>query len=266
MSGEPASTADAPSRVVLLGQDGPSTRAVFHALAQEFPDVGVILEAPASRWRLARRRAKRLGVLPVIGQVLFITVVVPVLKRRGRNRIQHVTRSNGLDASPISGDVIEVPSVNSEQARAALRRLNPAAVVVNGTRIIGAETLNSVDAPFINIHAGITPLSRGVHGGYWALAEGRRDLVGTTVHLVDDGIDTGRVLARVTFPVEDQDSFATYPYLHLAYGIPELLRVVREAVNGGVNLAADQHDLPSRLRYHPTLWGYLATRITKGVR
>ena len=39
------------------------------------------------------------------------------------------------------------------------------------------------------------------------------------------------------------------------------------AVNGG-GLApqADHGDLPSRLRYHPTLWGYLSTRLTKGVR
>ena len=185
-----------------------------------------------------------------------------MLKRRGRNRIRQITRSHGLDDSSISGDVIEVESVNSDQARAAVRRLNPALVVVNGTRIIGAETLKAVDAPFVNIHAGITPLYRGVHGGYWALAEGRRDLVGTTIHLVDDGIDTGRVLARVTFP----DSFATYPYLHLAYGIPELLRVVRETMNGGLSPAVDQLDLPSRLRHHPTMWGYLVTRISKGVR
>ena len=126
------------------------------------------------------QRPKRLGIFPAIGQVLFVSAVVPVLKRRGRNRIRQITRSHGLDDSSISGDVIEVESVNSDQARAAVRRLNPALVVVNGTRIIGAETLKAVDAPFVNIHAGITPLYRGVHGGYWALAEGRRDLVGTT--------------------------------------------------------------------------------------
>ena len=91
-----------------------------------------------------------------------------------------IKRQFHLDISPVDGRVIRVPSVNSGKARRALREFSPQVVVVNGTRIICNETLCAVDAPFINTHAGITPLYRGVHGGYWALREGRPDLVGTT--------------------------------------------------------------------------------------
>jgi folate-dependent phosphoribosylglycinamide formyltransferase PurN len=35
-----------------------------------------------------------------------------------------------------------------------------------------------------------------VHGGYWALAENNPQLVGTTVHFVDTGIDTGEVIEQ----------------------------------------------------------------------
>ncbi len=49
------------------------------------------------------------------------------------------------------------------------------------------------------MHAGITLRYRGVHGGYWALAEQHPEWVGTTVHLVDPGIDTGGILAQSTF-------------------------------------------------------------------
>ena len=66
--------------------------------------------------------------------------------------------------------------------------------------------------------AGITPLYRGVHGAYWALAEGRRDLCGVTVHRVDAGIDTGEVLAQVLIDPTPQDNFVTYPWLQVAEG------------------------------------------------
>ena len=70
---------------------------------------------------------------------------------------------------------------------ALLTSLRPVVVVVNGTRIIAARVLESAGCPVVNLHAGITPRYRGVHGGYWALAERHPEWVGTTVHLVDPG-------------------------------------------------------------------------------
>ena len=104
----------------------------------------------------------------------------------------------GLDTTPYPG-AHHVESVNDPETIRLLRTMQPTVIVVNGTRIISSEVLDAVDCPFINTHAGITPRFRGVHGGYWALVEGRPEMVGTTVHLVDEGIDTGGVLARATF-------------------------------------------------------------------
>jgi folate-dependent phosphoribosylglycinamide formyltransferase PurN len=151
-----------------------------------------------------------------------------------------------------------------------LRGLGPAVVVVNGTRIISDAILREVPCPFVNIHAGITPGYRGVHGGYWALAEGRPEMAGTTVHLVDAGIDTGRVLAQAYFTPTRSDSIATYPYLHLADGLPLLVEQVERILAGDtlpdVGPAHGGHDVESRLRWHPTLWGYIWTRIRLRVR
>ena len=82
--------------------------------------------------------------------------------------------------------------------------------------------LASAGCPVLNMHAGITPRYRGVHGGYWALAEHHPEWVGTTVHLVDPGIDTGGILAQTTFEVSGEDTIATYPDLHLVHGLPLL--------------------------------------------
>src|SRR5438093_9923670 len=53
-------------------------------------------------------------------------------------------------------------------------------VVVNGTRIISEAVLTASDAVFINMHAGITPKYRGVHGGYWALYNGDGEAASST--------------------------------------------------------------------------------------
>jgi hypothetical protein len=251
---------------VLLVGPGDASDIVAHHLARDHPDLVVVMEDPQSRIRLARRRARRMGWGPVIGQVLFITLVMPLLRRSGGGRRHDILVESSLTATPFPG-VHHVDSVNSAATVELLRHLDPPVVVVNGTRIIAKSVLASVDSPFINIHAGITPQFRGVHGGYWAMATGRPELVGTTVHLVDPGIDTGTVLAQARFHPADQDTIATYPYLHLAAGLPALSRMVAVAARGQVlepttEPATDE----SHLYTHPTIWGYLWRWIKHGVR
>jgi methionyl-tRNA formyltransferase len=253
-------------RALLVGRDGASTRIIYNALSDRVRDLHVVLEDPPPRMRVAARRARRLGVTAAIGQALFALLIVPELRRRGGRRADRIMAEFGLDASRIPGDVHRVRTVNCREARELFRRIDPSVVVINGTRIIGRKTLSCVDALFLNMHAGITPLYRGVHGGYWALSEGRDDLVGTTVHVVDEGIDTGRVVGQATFSVSPEDSFATYPLLHLAAGLPILLDAVTKSIAGEPIPLSDAPLLPSQLRYHPTIWGYAAARIARGIR
>lgn len=252
--------------VVLLCGPGPSTHVVYHALARELGEVTVVMETLPTRSHLLRRRVRKLGLATVAGQLPFQLAVVPLLRRTSARRIEAIMREHGLDDSPIPEPVIRIPSVNSDEGRAELRRLDPAVVVVNGTRIISRETLACIAAPFVNMHAGITPAYRGVHGGYWALAEGRPELAGTTVHFVDEGIDTGGIIAQATFAVTPEDSFATYPHLHLAAGIPILIRSVRGILEGALQRDPPPAGLESRLRSHPTVWGYVRARFRRGVR
>lgn len=252
--------------VVVLASPCPATNVVANALREAGIETSLIVETPVPGWRLAARRARRLGLGVVFGQVLFRVAAVPVLEHRGRSRIAEILAGSTLDDSPVE-PALRVGSVNDDLTRKALVDLDPAVVVVVGTRIIGRATLACVEASFVNLHAGITPRYRGVHGGYWALVEGRPDLVGSTVHLVDAGIDTGLVLRQATFGATRRDSFATYPFLHLAAGVPPLIDVVNEVLAGKQLVGHQPMDCgQSQLWYHPTLWGYLSKRSHRGVR
>ena len=253
--------------VVLLAGPGDTTDIVANYLARRVPHLEVIVEESPSRLRMARRRAKRVGWPAVVGQVLFVTAALPLLRWRGKHRIEAIVADAELVTSPYPG-THHVRSVNGQDTVRLLRTIHPTVIVVNGTRIISSQILDAMDCPFINTHAGITPRYRGVHGGYWALAEGRPEMVGTTVHLVDEGIDTGGVLARATFETSLDDSVATYPYLHLVAGLPLLADQV-ERILAGEKPAPLVEEIPpdgTRLYLHPTLWEYVRQRILKGVR
>jgi folate-dependent phosphoribosylglycinamide formyltransferase PurN len=254
------------ARIVLMAGPGMYTPIVYNALRSEFPDLHVLLDGPLSRLQIARRRIRKQGWFTVAGQMGFKSAVFPVLRWLGRKRIAEIMNSARLEAAPITAPVIQLDSVNSNAAREHLSRLKPDVVVVSGTRILSKRTLRSIPAPFINIHMGISPAFRGVHGAYWALSMGRPELAGTTIHFVDAGIDTGPILKQATFAVTPRDSFATYPYLHLAAGIPLLKQAIREVLAGSPSVCKIECDLPSTLRFQPTAWHYLFRRVFSGLR
>lgn len=254
-----------PGIVMLVGKD-PVSNIIYHALAQTFPIDVVIREEKPPISGFLRRRLKKLGFSKVAGQLLFAAGIVPVVTYRSRRRLQQITSLNLLDTSEIpTSCTIDVASVNSDVTITELRRLSPRVVIVNGTRIIQERVLNSVDAIFLNTHAGITPMYRGVHGGYWALASRDPMNCGVTVHRVDKGIDTGSIVAQATITPTPEDTFATYPFLQIASAIPLLKKAVGDALAGNLSEIAPPPG-KSRLWTHPTAWHYLKTRIRTGIR
>ena len=94
--------------------------------------------------------------------------------------------------------VHRVESINDLSVIEVLRQANPELVVVLGTSIIKEPVLAAAPC-FVNLHAGITPLYRGSHGQFWAVLNRDFDNLGTTLHFVDKGIDTGAILKQGRF-------------------------------------------------------------------
>jgi folate-dependent phosphoribosylglycinamide formyltransferase PurN len=253
-------------KIVLLGREDKHTAILYHSLQGEFPIAGVIVEKPESRFEFVNRRIKRLGWQKTLGQVAFRILVMPWLRATARRRADEIIRDSRLDPSPIPrGELTKVLSVNSDETIKVLQDLKPHVVVVSGTRIISARVLNSVKAVFVNMHAGITPAYRGVHGGYWALVQNDRDACGVTIHEVDTGVDTGRILGQARIAPNESDNFATYGLLQIAAGLPLLKKAVCDAGKGQLQPAV----VPirrSQLWTHPTLAEYVCYRVKSGVK
>jgi hypothetical protein len=250
-------------KVVLLTCEGETGRIAARYLAAGFPGLTVIVEREVPRSLLLRRRIKRLGFIHVSGQLAFMAFQ-RMQHKASKQRIADILAEAKLDARwPDACEMIRVPSVNAPECIGHLLRLQPRAILVVGTRIIAGNVLRAIDAPFINYHAGITPKYRGVHGGYWAKAEGDPDNFGVTVHLVDEGIDTGGVLYQARPAPTAKDNYSTFPYLQLVAALPLLERAARNAVTG--TLRPEKVDLPSHLWSHPTLWRYIKTGLRQGV-
>ncbi len=247
-------------KIILLAADCESSRWVYNALEESIGLEAVILEQPVSKKELAKRRIKKIGLLPVIGQVFFSALAVPLLRIRSKKRKAALVNKFGLSNETFDNSkTSRVSSVNEEGCLKAIQLLKPDIIVVNGTRIISKNLLQSTNAVFVNMHVGITPQYRGSHGGYWALRNNDIENFGTTIHLIDAGVDTGAVLKQVFIKPDKADNFTTYPVLQAAIGIEALKEVLTNMLSG--NYETIKHTEKGKMYFQPTLWKYLTGSV-----
>ncbi|MBB5871577.1 phosphoribosylglycinamide formyltransferase-1 [Allocatelliglobosispora scoriae] len=75
-------------------------------------------------------------------------------------------------------------------------------------KLVGPAFLASFGGRYINTHNALLPAFPGIHGPRDALAYGVK-ITGATLHFVDEGIDTGQIIAQVAVPVLDSDTEET---------------------------------------------------------
>ena len=75
-------------------------------------------------------------------------------------------------------------------------------------RILAPEFLGRFPGRVVNTHPALLPSFPGAHAVADALAYGVR-VSGVTVHFVDEGVDTGPVIAQAAVPVEQDDDEAS---------------------------------------------------------
>ena len=91
----------------------------------------------------------------------------------------------------------------------AVASYEPDLVVCAGfMRILAPEFLGRFPSRVVNTHPALLPSFPGAHAVADALAYGVR-VSGVTVHVVDEGVDTGPVVAQAAVPVQEDDDEAS---------------------------------------------------------
>lgn len=252
-------------RILLLGRRSATTNIVYNYLEKQFGVAMALTEGKEDPVKYLKRRIRKLGLLTVLGQIGFRVLVARLLSYFSKGRLAEIAARYQLDMSPIpSSKEKALDSVNSPEAIRIIEEMKPDLIVVNGTRILSKKLLAAAPCKIMNIHAGITPGYRGVHGMYWALVNKDPENAGVTVHLVDAGVDTGHIIAQKRIKPEAADNFATYNYLQLSEGLALLGDAIRDEFAGRLSTHAGEG--ASKQWYHPTLRGYLYHRIFRGVK
>lgn len=91
--------------------------------------------------------------------------------------------------------IIYCKDLNHEAAVNRLKKISPDIVVFTGGGLIREPLLAQAGHGILNCHMGVLPKYRGMDVVEWPMIEGNFETIGTTVHFMDTGVDTGDILA-----------------------------------------------------------------------
>ena len=105
--------------------------------------------------------------------------------------------------------VKEVPHINHPDVVQLANKLKPDLIAVFGTSLIRGELLQKGRLGIVNLHGGLSPEYRGADCTFWALYNKEPEKIGCTLHFIDSGIDTGRLIAHISPEVCPDDDELT---------------------------------------------------------
>ena len=139
------------------------------------------------------------------------TKIVGVISNNHGAKALERAKNHGIPAICISPKDYENRSLFNEALLAQIQNWNPGLVVLAGFLVAIPEAMvKAYPNRIINIHPSLIPSFCGV--GFYglkvheaALAKGVK-VTGATVHFVDEGMDTGRIIFQKAVYVEDGDT------------------------------------------------------------
>lgn len=137
------------------------------------------------------------------------------------------------DAAFKPGQALFVADANGAEAAGVIKSLQPDILLQAGAGILRPQIFNIPRLGTLNMHHGIAPAVRGMNSIYWALWENRPEWIGATIHLINEGLDTGRPLAYFPVtPVSRGEGFASLFVRATQGGVVALAAVIQKMLDG----------------------------------
>lgn len=250
-------------RIAVITAGGAAPAIIINRLREHFPDLLLITEEPESKGVFLKRRARKIGWFQTLAQ-LPTQFLSKFAKGALAQRYAEIEDEFNVSMTmPAGQETVQITSVNDGSLGKTLTDNNIALAFVVGGRMLSKTTLESISVPILNFHAGFTPDYRGVNGGYWSLIDGKPERFGGTVHLIDQGVDTGDVVAQFVCTPAQKDNLMTYQQVISAGSADGCVEAINASLSGDFKPFIAEGS--SKQHYHPTIFAYIWSGLTKKI-
>jgi len=105
---------------------------------------------------------------------------------------------------PDRAEIYRYDSLNSEKAISTLNELSPDVIIIFGTGKLCPSVINSAKIACLNLHGGNPEQYRGLDTHLWAIYHQDFNNLVTTLHYVNDSLDTGEIIFQSHLPLSKE--------------------------------------------------------------
>lgn len=250
------------TKILILCQDDAHHKYLISYLEQRHIVSSAIIES---------RKSARLKLLKKKKYVKFFWAEYHAIRRivQGTNKYRKSFFGN-IKFNSLKSQLIFVDDINSNTAVKEIKTQKPGVIVVMGTSILHKEILESANKSLIiNIHGGYLPYYKGNHCFFFALLNRDYDKIGSTIHFIDKGIDTGPIICHI-MPHKTREDNAESLYCKADMGAIKKLDLILKDFESGKKINSKkqteigkQYYTSDRKPYHEIIMLY--RKITNSV-
>lgn len=188
-------------KVLILCADGPHNQYLILNVCKKYENVKIFIESGHAQlnWKLKQKKYKQ-----------YYQLKYQMIRRKifGSDRYRRLYFAPYLHSFCFSNyNISFVNNINEEYVVNNIKEYKPDIGVVMGTSILHEEVLNAMDnKDLINIHGGYLPYYKGNHCIFFAYYNKEYDKIGSTIHFINSGVDSGDIIERITPKIETTDT------------------------------------------------------------
>jgi methionyl-tRNA formyltransferase len=139
--------------------------------------------------------SKRVGILEAL--VFSVKMVWEGLTSKDKEQINY---------TDFATKMIYTNGTNSLETETKLKELNPDVLILAQTGIVRKNILSIPRLGTLNSHPAILPYYRGIDCHQWAILHNDYSKIGSTVHWVNEGVDTGNIISTKQYTITKTES------------------------------------------------------------
>ena len=178
-------------KIAFLCSDDISNKLFIQTLKKYNFEIAVVVENnDSNKKNLIKRKLKKLNLIEKFFfplDILFLVIYKKSINKYLKNNLKLTTDSLAEEK------IIFTKDINSTEVFEKINNFKPDVVIVRGTSIIRDPLISIKVKYFLNIHGGIVPNYRNVHGQFWAYFNKDYSNMGSSILHLTKGIDDGNI-------------------------------------------------------------------------